>query len=136
MVNYVIFADILYSKQIKLLTIVELSMEPATVSEAQLQNKYYCCLLKVLYQICAHFCHVNGLTSRDFHRIIRLQKWLSASWQYLQMSCILILNLQYTHNIVMIVMIVMCVICRLRYGINSFVYAKVCSHSLCIREKR
>ena len=92
MVNYLIFAGKVYSKQIKLPTILaiepELIMEPATVSEAQQQTIHYCCQLKVLYKICVHFCHVYGPTSPGFHRIIRLQNWLSASGQYLQIYCI------------------------------------------------
>ena len=87
-------------------------MMPATVSEARQQTKHYCYQLKVLYKICVHFCHVYGPTSPDFHRIIRLQNWLSASWPYLQISCTYPLKLQYTH----IVMIIMCVICRLKYA--------------------
>ena len=92
MVNYLIFAGKVYSKEIKLPTILaiepepktpQLFMEPATVSEVRQQTKHYCCQLKVLYKICVHFCHVYGPTSPDFHRIIRLQNWLSASWQYL-----------------------------------------------------
>ena len=96
MVNYIIFAGKDYSKQIKLPTILgiepelktpppQLIMEPAT---GPTQTKHYCCHLKVLYKICVHFCHVYGPTSPDFHRIIRLQNGLSASWPYLQIYCI------------------------------------------------
>ena len=51
MVNYLIFAGILYSKQIKLPTLVAIEPEPKTlarqtVSEAKHQTKQYCCQLK------------------------------------------------------------------------------------------
>ena len=74
MVNYLIIAGILYSKQIKLLTILVIEPEPktlanhgaSTVSEARQQTKHYYCQLKVLYKICVHFCHVYGPISPDF----------------------------------------------------------------------
>ena len=34
------------------------SLEPATAPKAQHQTTQNCCQLRVLYDICAHFCHV------------------------------------------------------------------------------
>ena len=114
MVNYLIFAGILYSKQIKLPTLLAIEPEPKTlarqtVSEAQHQTKQCCCQLKVLYKICAHFCPVYG----PDYKVSKLVVGLMAVFT---ISCI------YPLKNIKITIYTYCYNYDVCYGINSVVY--------------
>ena len=67
----------------QLTTLLAIEPEPKTLAKLyQRPNIRYCCQLKVLYKICAHFCHVHGPDYKASKLVIGLMSVFTISCIY------------------------------------------------------